>query len=71
MRIVSPEQVIRFADLFSAMGTDEAEEIVTCDGQVAEAVVVDGELTAVALRVHSSCCAPNCECDPKPKSDTP
>lgn len=44
------------------------EKIASYGGQVAEAVVVDGEITAVSLRIHPAHCAvPTCDCDPLPE----
>ncbi len=41
------------------------EKIATYGGQMAEGVMVNGELTAVALRVApGECTIPGCDCDP-------
>ncbi len=45
------------------------EKIAAYGGQVAEAVVVNGELSGVSLRVQPSHCnLPSCECDPLPEA---
>jgi ArsR family transcriptional regulator len=44
------------------------EKIASYGGQVAEAVTVGGELTAVSLRVHPAHCGiPSCDCDSLPE----